>query len=413
MSDHEALAKRTLRVLMVGQVLASAGFASSVAVGVLVAQDLLGDDTFAGASSAAVTVGGAIASLVLAGVMAARGRRPGLVLGYGIAMIGALIIVLGAQQRSFPVLILGSLLFGQAQGANQLARYAAADLAPADQRASYISNLLFASTFGGVLGPLLVGPAQRVGTSLGLWKLTGPYIVAIGFFAVAALNTGVRLRPDPLVVAGGLEPGRGIRLPPVRAALRTVWSIGPARLAMGSVVASHVVMVAVMTMTPVHMRDHGHSVSLSGSVIALHIAGMFAFSPLIGRWSDRIGREPVLAAGAGVLLLATVVTAAAGAEPALLFLGLLLLGVGWSCAMVAGSALLTESVPLASRVAVQGTSDLVMGLCGAAAAFSSGFVKRAWGFHVLADAGAVAAIVLGIVLVRVLRQRSQAASSPA
>lgn len=403
--DRRVLAQRTLRVLVLSQALGSAGFASSVAVGALVAKDLMGGDAFAGAAGATVTIGGAFASLVLAGVMAARGRRPGLLLGYGVASIGALIIVIGAQQRWFPVFILGSFLFGHAQGANQLSRFAAADLAPDDQRGTYIARLLFASTFGGILGPLLVGASERVGTALGLWELTGPYIVAIGFFGFSAFNTWLRLRPDPLVVAGGLEPGRGIRLPPVRAALATVRSIPAARLAMSTVVLGHVVMVAVMTMTPVHMKDHGHSVSLSGAVIALHISGMYALSPLVGRWSDRLGRVPVLMTGAMVLLVATVVTALAGHEPSLLFLGLFLLGLGWSCTMVSGSAMLSESVPAVSRVAVQGTSDLVMGICGATAAFGSGFVKRAWGFHVLADAGAIAALALGLVLLRVLRRR--------
>jgi MFS family permease len=410
--ERTALARRTLGVLMLSQALGSAGFASSVAVGALIAKDLLGADTFAGSAGATVTVGGAIASLVLAGIMSARGRRPGLLAGYGIASIGAVVAVVGAQNRWFWLFLVGSLLFGASQGANQLARFAAADLAPAEERGSYISKLLFASTFGGVLGPLLVGVTEAAGEAMGLWKLTGPYVVAIGFFALAAVNTSARLRPDPLVVIGGLDPSRGVRLPPAGEALRVVGSIPAARLAMSTVVLCHVVMVAVMTMTPVHMKDHGHSASLSGAVIALHIAGMYALSPLVGRWSDRIGRVPVLLTGAFVLLLATVVTALAGAAPAVLFLGLLLLGLGWSCSMVSGSALLTESVPAASRVAVQGTSDLVMGLCGAAAAFSSGFVKRAWGFHVLADAGAVVAFGLGLVLLRVVRDGRKSADRP-
>ncbi len=406
------LAPRILRVLVLSQALGAAGFAASVAVGSLVAKDLLNGDTFAGAAGATTTVGGAFASLALAGVMASRGRRPGLLLGYGVASIGALIVVAGAQQRWFPVFLVGLFLFGHAQGANQLARFAAADLAPDAERGSYIARLMFASTFGAVLGPLSVGLSERVGTALGLWKLTGPYVVAIAFFGASALNTFLRLRPDPLVVAGGLDPGRGLRLPPVRDALRVVRSLPDARLAMGTIVLGHVVMVAVMTMTPVHMKEHGHSISLSGAVIALHIGGMYALAPLVGRWSDGIGRVPVLLAGALVLLVATVVTAAAGARPSLLFAGLFLLGLGWSCTMVSGSALLSESVPLASRVAVQGTSDLMMGMCGAMAAFGSGFVKEAWGFHVLADLGAAAALALGLALLRVVR-RIRAGAAPA
>jgi MFS family permease len=303
------------------------------------------------------------------------------------------------------------LLFGQAQGANQSARFAAADLAPPAQRGQYISNLMFASTFGAVLGPVFVGQSQRVGTMFGLWKYTGPYLVALVFFAAAALNTFVRLRPDPLIVAGGLDPTRGIRLPPVSQALSVVSKIAPARLAMASVVAGHTVMVAIMTMTPVHMKDHGHSLSLSGGVIGLHIAGMYALSPLVGRWSDTVGRVPVMLAGGATLLGAGVVVATAGYEPALLFLGLFLLGVGWSCVMVSGSAMLTESVPAVNRVAVQGTSDLMMGLFGAAAGFGSGFVKRAWGFHRLAEAGAVVSMIMIVTLVRVLRARQAEAAA--
>jgi MFS family permease len=408
--EREELAKKTLRVLVFGQAMGSAGFGSSVAVGGLIVKDILGGDTYAGSASAVVTIGGAAASLILAGLMSARGRRIGLVTGYAAAIVGALICVVGAQNRNLAVFLFGCLLFGQAQGANQSARFAAADLAPPDQRGQYISNLMFASTFGAVLGPVFVGQSQRIGTALGLWKYTGPYLVALAFFAAAAINTYARLRPDPLIVAGGLDPSRGVRLPPVRQALRVVSGIGPARLAMGSVVAGHTVMVAIMTMTPVHMKDHGHSLSLSGGVIGLHIAGMYALSPIVGRWSDRVGRVPVMLAGGAILLGAGVVTATAGYEPVLLFIGLFLLGLGWSCLMVSGSALLSESVPSANRVAVQGTSDLMMGLCGAAAGFGSGFVKRAWGFHVLSQAGAVVAIALVVILVRMLRAP---AASPA
>ncbi len=409
--ERDALAKKTLRVLIFGQAMGSAGFGSSVAVGGLIIKDLLGGDRFAGAASAVATIGGAVASLVLAGIMAAKGRRVGLVTGYGVAMIGALIVVFGAQHRNVAVFLLGCFLFGQAQGANQSARFAAADLAPPEQRGRYISNLLFASTFGAVLGPVFVGQSQRVGTAFGLWKYTGPYLVAFAFFAAAVANTFFRLRPDPLIVAGGLEPGRGVRLPPVSTALRVVGSIPNARLAMGSVVVGHTVMVAIMTMTPVHMKDHGHSLTLSGFVIALHIAGMYALSPVIGRWSDRVGRVPVLLTGGATLFSAGVVTAAAGHVPALLFAGLFLLGLGWSCIMVSGSALLSESVPIANRVAVQGTSDLMMGVFGATAGFGSGFVKRAYGFHVLAEIGAVIAVALVVTLLRVLRLRQADAAT--
>jgi len=150
-----------------------------------------------------------------------------------------------------------------------------------------------------------------------------------------------------------------------------------------------------MTMTPSHMKDHGQA-DLSPYVIALHIAGMYAFAPFVGRFVARVGEVRSIMVVGAVLAVGTTVTVVAGYVPAMIFVGLYLLGLGWNIGLIAGSSLLTGSVPESARVEVQGTADLTMSFCGGLAAFGSGFIKQAWGFHLLADA---ATLVAGALLV--------------
>ena len=300
-------------------------------------------------------------------------------------------------------------MFGVGQGSNLLARYAAADLADPARRSQAISLLMFGSTFGAVFGPLLVSPAERVARSLGMWELVGPYLFSAVFYTLAIVNVAIRLRPDPLVVAGGVNRHATVKAPPVSEALRLIRTIPSARLALAGMVCAQATMVAVMTMTPLHMKDHGHSVTLTGFVISLHIAGMYAFSPIVGIVADRVGRVPVLITGACILLAATVLAALAGPAPGVLFVALFLLGAGWSCCLVSASSLLTESVPADRRVGVQGSADLMMGLCGGLAGFSSGFVKRAFGFHMLANVGTLVVLGLAVAALRYYRANSRPA----
>jgi MFS family permease len=410
-AERARLQRRTIRTLIAGQVLGSAGLTSGLTVGGLIVEDMLGGDTLAGIGTAAITMGTAFGSAHLSRTMAWRGRRPGLARGYAIGALGALVAIVGVQAGMLPVFVAGMLLYGHGQSSNLLARYAAADLATTADRGRAISTLVFASTFGAVAGPVLVGAGKRLGDAVGIDELAGPYLFAILFFALAAANVTARLRPDPLVVSGGTRPrvrGERDRIQ-IREPLRIVNADALARLALVAMVISQSVMVAVMTMTPLHMKDHGHSVELVGAVLAVHIAGMYAFAPIVGRASDRYGRLSTLAAGAGVLIAATVVTALAGEAPPLLFAGLFLLGVAWSIGLVAGSALLADRITGDERVRVQGVADLCMSAFGGLAGFASGFVKHAAGFHTLANLGTLAA---GLLLVGAVAQRRRATPAP-
>lgn len=380
--------------------LGSAALTSGLTVGGLLAKDMLGSATFAGAANASLTLGTALASAHLSVRMNRLGRRPGLLRGYHIALAGAIVAIAAAQIEFFPLFIAGLVLFGHGQASTLLSRYAAADLAHESDRAKAISTMVFASTFGAVSGPLLIGVGKWVGRLLGIREKAGPFALSVALFALAAANTAIRLRPDPLVVAGGIRPqGAPRERVQLRASLAVIRASQMPSLALATMVISQVVMVAVMTMTPLHMDAHGHSDQLIGTVIACHIAGMYAFAPVVGWLNARYERLPVIGAGAAILIAATVVSALAGHRPGLLFAGLFLLGLGWSFGLVTGSALLTESVPAEAKVKVQGAADLCMSLCGGAAGFASGFVRRAFGFHMLSNAGTLLAGLLIVAVV--------------
>lgn len=397
-----AIQRRTLRVLVAGQIAGSAALAAAVTVGAFVVQDILGQSTpWGGVATATVTMGTAFMSQVLARLMNVRGRRAGLQAGYSMAIAGGLIAGLGVELGTLWVFLPGLFLFGNGQAANLLSRYAATDLAHPDQRGRAMSRILFASTFGAVFGPLLIRPAQALGESLFDWKqYTGPWIFAGLFFLTSFVNASLRLRPDPLEVAGGLNHQRSTNAQSNRLldALRIARGIPDARLALFAMVIAQSCMVAVMTMTPVHLKSHGHE-TVSSFVISLHIAGMFAFSPLVGRFSDKYGRYATILAGSLILMTSTIMSAMSGDDAVLLFPALWLLGIGWSFGLIGGSSLLVDSIPGEYRVKVQGSADLLMSFFGGLSGFASGFIRKAIGYHMLSN---VATLLSGVLVVFVV-----------
>ncbi len=396
---------RTLRVLVAGQIVGAAALAAAVTVGAFVVQGILGQDTpWGGIATATVTMGTAFMSQMLARVMIRRGRRGGLQMGYGLAIVGGIVAGLGVEMNSLWVFLGGLFLFGNGQASNLLSRYAATDLALPNERSSAMSRILFASTFGAVFGPLLIQPAERIGQEWFGWQqYTGPWIFAACFLSLSFVNVTFRLRTDPLEASGGLtrQSPVGVVRPKFSAIIRILGQSADARIALLAMVISQMAMVAVMTMTPVHLKAHGHE-EVSTFVISLHIAGMYAFSPLIGKYSDTRGRLPTITLGSVLLIGATLTAALAGDQPTLLFPSLWLLGAGWSCGLIGGSSLLVDSVVGEQRVQVQGTADLLMSFFGGLAGFASGFVRKAVGFTMLAN---VASLLAAALLVTVLARR--------
>ncbi|MEO6651031.1 MAG: MFS transporter [Ilumatobacteraceae bacterium] len=393
---HQDQQRATLNVLRLAVVPGQAAVAGTVAVVSLLASDMLGSDRLAGLGSASFTLGAAAVSIPLAAFMRRRGRRPGLIVALLIGAVGAAVAATGGQLRWFPLFVFGMFLFGSGQAATLQARYVAADLALEQDRARAIGAIVWIGTLGAVFGPVFTPLEKRAGRGLGLDEFVGPYLFAGALFVLGAVIYTVLLRPDPLVLVGGTDP-HAERTRPIRQVRRSFGVIRESPGAMLGIVAmagSQAAMVGVMTMTPPHMKDHGQA-DLSALVIAVHILGMFGLAPLVGRFVDRVGAVRAIQAGCVVLGAGTIAAVAAGYVPAMIFIGLFLLGLGWNLGLIAGTTLLTASVPKTARVEAQGTGDLTLSLCGAVAAFGSGFVKQAAGYHVLADlATALAAVML-------------------
>jgi MFS family permease len=387
--------RRTLRVLFATQVIGGTGSALGGAVSALLAAEIAGV-AVSGLAQSAVVVGAALFAVPATGIVHRFGRRPSLAAGYTCAAAGALLVVVAAMRDSVPLLFAGTFLLGGSTAANYQARYAAVDLAIPQLRGRHLSLVVWATTLGAVVGPSLAAPAGELLARYGIPTLAGPFLFSSALFVLAALVLLALLRPDPAIVAG-VHASAG-RSAGVREGLGIVAALLPARLGVTAMAVGHVVMVGVMTMTPVHIRSAGHdpgdTLGIVGLVLSFHVAGMYALSPLFGWLTDRIGRRPVIAVGIALLLAACAVAGGAGQAPGGLAAGLLLLGMGWSATLVAGSTLLSDSVPVERRAAAQGFADLVMGLAGASAGAVSGVVVGSWGYPALTLLAALATVPL-------------------
>jgi MFS family permease len=404
--------RRTLRLLFITQIISGIGVAIGGSVGALLAADIAGV-SLSGLAQSANVVGAALFAVPATAIVYRHGRRPSLAAGYFVAAIGASLVMTAAMRNSIPLLFLGFFLFGGAAAAGFQARYAAVDLAPPGIRGRHLSLVVWATTIGAVIGPSLAPLAGATFGRFGVPTMAGPFVFSALLFLLATLLLLLLLRPDPAVVArtalgNPAAPTAEPRRIGIGAAFRYVLSHGAARLGVSAMAVGHVVMIGVMAMTPVHIRGAGHdaarTLSIVGLVLSFHVAGMFAFSPVVGWLTDKLGRRPVIAGGIAVQLAACALCGTAGHDTPMLAAGLMLLGLGWSGTMVAGSTLLSESVPVEMRAAAQGFSDLVMGLAGASAGALSGVVVDAWGYPTLTLLAALATAPL-VVLVSMRRNR--------
>ncbi len=400
--ETQALQTRTVGTLMSSQVLGGIGVASGIAVTALMAADISGRDDLSGLANTTQVLGGALLTIPVAALMAAYGRRTGLAVAYLIGTVGAVLAITAAILGSFWLLLLGTALFGASTTANSQARYAAVDLAPAARRGRHLSLVVWATTLGSVLGPNILGPGQQLATAIGIPPLAGAWLFSAAGFLLAACVVQTLLRPDPLLTARALadhDSPSGPRVGQrgsVLHGLRTILSVPTLMLGTLAVTGGHVVMVAVMVMTPIHMA-HGHAeVEVIGFVISMHILGMYGLSPVAGLLTDRWGARAVILAGVLILVSACTLAAASHAGWSLgLLAALFLLGLGWSCTMVAGSSLIAAGSPVQSRASVQGASDLTMGLSAAVAGALAGVVVQYLGYDWLGILGMLVALALG------------------
>ncbi|MFZ8925912.1 MAG: MFS transporter [Candidatus Nanopelagicales bacterium] len=413
--DVPAIQRRTVGVLSISQIFGGIAVAGSVAAGSLIAASVSGSEAVAGLAQTFGVLGAALLALPLARVALSKGRRASLALGYGMGAVGALVVIAGALWLNIVLVLLGCLLVGVASASGYQARYAAVDLAQDDKRGRQLSYVVWAATIGAVLGPNLLEPAGWLGISLGLPQLAGPYVVTAITLAIAVLVLLTFLRPDPYILAADMrakvdaEAKREVAKPRLRDGIAHLRGNRGALLGMSAIAIGHVAMVMVMVMTPIHMAHVDVTLTLIGLVISVHVAGMYAFSPIVGRSVDRYGPIPVIVAGILNLLASCLLAGlAAGDQVILLGIGLLLLGIGWSCTLIAGSTLLVDDVGPVERPSVQGLSDLVMNGAGAVGGAVAGLVVAFSSYAVLCAVAAVP--VLGLALL-VMAWRNVAMSS--
>ncbi|MET4638307.1 MFS transporter [Mycetocola sp. 2940] len=407
-AELAALQRRSVWLLSAGQVLGGFAVGATLSLGALLAADISGSDAWSGMAATMSTLGAAIAAIPLARIAVRHGRRVALGGGALVSALGASLTIVAATVRSFPLLLLALALLGTGVAVGLQARFAATDLASDRTRGRDLSIVVWATTIGAVIGPNLLEPGDAVGRVLGLVPLTGPFLFGIAAQVLAALVYLFALRPDPLLTARALGATSDAGSRPEQTA---AVSRARERFAITAVALSHATMVAVMSMTPVHLLHHGASLTIIGLTISLHVAGMFALSPVFGILADRLGRLPVILLGQS-LFVAALVTIAMGAESApAVSVGLVLLGLGWSASTVAGSALITESTEPIRRPRVQGISDTLMSLSGAVGGALAGPILAFVGFDGLAVAATalVAVVVVGTIVV----SRRPAAPVPA
>ncbi|MFG2859548.1 MFS transporter [Streptomyces sioyaensis] len=397
--------RRILAVLVFSQILSGAGLAAGITVGALLAEDMLGSTGLAGVPSALFTAGAALGAVGIGRLCRSHGRRPGLALGYAVGALGSLGVVAAAALGSALLLFVALLVYGAGTATNLMARYAGADLATPARRGRAVSTVLFATTLGAVVGPNLVALTGEVAHSWGIPRLAGPFLLAVAAFGAAAVALAALLRPDPLRLAEQLAAAArddGAAEGPADGDTgRTDASGNRLGVAVGTtvMVLTQLVMIAIMTMTPVHMQAHGHGTQAAGLVIALHVGAMFLPSPLTGLLVDRLGRRWI--AGASGVTLAAAGALAALAPPhsvPALAVALVLLGLGWNFGLVSGTALVIDALPPARRASGQGLVDVGIALAGAVGGMSSGLVVVLGGYRTLALAGGLLALAVIPVL---------------
>lgn len=375
------LQKRTVKVLALGQALGGFGLGATLSVGALLAVELSGSPAWSGAAATLSTLGAGAVAMPLANLAYRNGRRVALGTGAFLAILGAILMIAATYTRSFPVELVALFLLGSGSAVSLQARFAAADIPTGKPKGKDLSMVVWATTLGAVIGPNLIAPGESLGLWLGMPNLAGPFLFTILAQLLSTMVFWFGLRPDPLLVArdvAGLPPR--LKNPGVQEALAVIRANPIAGFAVLTIALSHMVMVAVMAMTPAHLASEGHSLAEVGFTISLHIAGMYALAPIFGTLTDRFGAKPVIVLGLFIFLISLAVSGFGQSNFAAVVIGLFLLGVGWSSATVAGSALLSESLDTENRSKVQGFSDTLMSLSGAFGGAIAGTILALYSF---------------------------------
>lgn len=395
--------RRTLTALALATAIGSAGLAAGGTAGALLGARITGTEAAAGLPLGLLVVGQAVAALVISAVTVRLGRRMSLALGYLLGTLGAGVVIIAAQASSFVLLLWGSAVLGAGNASVFLTRYAAAEAGGAN-RGRALGIVLFAAALGAVASPNLLGPGGELARLLGLPPLAGLYLIAVPCFVVAAilLSLGSGLGATSSGVSADVSVSDGDTLMS-RGELASGLASARVRIALCVLAVTNLVMVAVMAIAPVHLSAHGHGLGLVGTVVAVHVGGMFAPSPVSGWAADRFGPWAVTSAGGCLLVASGLAGVFMDPDSASNMAAILItLGLGWNCGVVGGSTMLSASVPAKLRPRVEGIGEVAMGLAAGAGAPAAGVVVALGGFAALSmiSAATVAATMLLFTMLR-------------
>ncbi|MBM7702392.1 MFS transporter [Metabacillus iocasae] len=392
---RQKLYKRVLVVVSLSQIFGGAGLAAGITVGALLAQQMLGTDALAGLPTALFTIGSALAAFIVGKVSQRHGRRIGLTAGFLTGGLGAIGVVIATLLNSVLLLFLSLFIYGAGTATNLQARYAGTDLATKKQRATAVSITMVMTTFGAVAGPNLVDVMGTFALSIGVPALAGPFLLSATAFIVAGLILFMMLRPDPLTIAKQLDQAQEKTDVVHSTSNKRGLTVGVTVM-----VLTQIVMVAIMTMTPVHMMHHGHHIGDVGLVIAFHVGAMYLPSLFTGLLVDKLGRTTMSIASGVTLLLAGLVAALAPADSmTLLIIALSLLGLGWNFGLISGTAQIVDATEPSNRAKVQGNVDVLIALSGASGGVLSGMVVAHSSYAFLSIAGGLLSLLLIPVVV--------------
>lgn len=406
--EHERFARvqrRTMIVLVISQIVGTVGVGVAPSIGVLLAGEVTQNEAWAGLARTASTLGAALLGLPLGTLAARRGRRFALTTGWWLAAIGAGILVFAAQWSLVVPLFIGLLLIGSGSAVSLQSRFAATDLAEPRHKARSLALIVWVGTLGSVLGPNLGAPGAIIGNATGLTVYASAFLIAAVCLALAGFVVFIILRPDPLLMltasTEAANPTTGVRKRGrIAAIFSEIRTNKPARIAVIAILTAQIVMVSIMTMTPVHMVHQGGSVNLVGITISLHVLGMYALAPIVGALTDRLGHRFTIWVGIGIFLLSLIFGAVWPDDTGWIIASLILLGVGWSFVNVAGSALFAATVSNEVRASSQGGVDALANLCGATAAFAAGPLLAVSNFATLSIIAIVVLVPLALFVVR-------------
>lgn len=374
----QSVFRRNQWALSLAQLFSGIGIATGFAVGGILAERLTGLTELAGFAQTASILGAGLLAVPLARLAERRSRRLALASAYAIALCGAILIVLAILFGIDFIFFIGMGCFGAATAAGLQGRYAATDAAPDHLKGSAMSVVVWATTIGSVIGPNLSGPGAELGRALSLDPLSGPFVIAIAGFALALLSVLFLRSLTPATQdVDTPAPRRGGTWQAIRRS-------PSALMGLLTVVTGHMIMVATMVMTPLHMDHHGLGLGLIGITIGGHILGMYGLSPVFGYLTDKYSAGRVILLGHALFAVSLVLGFADAIGESSSFtrlsVALFILGLGWSACLIAGSTLLTKEIDDEHRMSVQGLSDAGMNFGAAALAALSGPLLAFGGF---------------------------------